>query len=71
MPTTGTAPASWSHCSPEPRVVATGPVLEYIHQAAEVEAQQWAAMFGDRVAKPTVVPEALDGLTLELEGYEL
>jgi hypothetical protein len=28
-------------------------------------------MFGDRVAKPTVVPEALDGLTLELEGSEL
>jgi len=56
---------------PGARVVATGPVLEYIHQAAEVEAQQWAAMFGDRVAKPTVVPEALDGLTLELEGYEL
>ena len=40
-------------------------------EAAEVEAQQWAAMFGDRVVKPTAVPEALDGLTLELEGYEL
>jgi glyoxylase-like metal-dependent hydrolase (beta-lactamase superfamily II) len=53
------------------RVVATRPVLEYIHQAAEVEAQQWAAMFGDRVAKPTAVPEPLDGLTIELEGYEL
>jgi hypothetical protein len=52
-------------------VVVTGPVLEYIHREAEVEAQQWAAMFGDRVAKRTVVPEALDGLTLELEGYEL
>jgi glyoxylase-like metal-dependent hydrolase (beta-lactamase superfamily II) len=56
---------------PQARVVATPPVLEYIHQAAEVEAQQWAAMFGDRVAKPTAVPEVLDGLTLELEGYEL
>jgi len=56
---------------PGARVVATSPVLDYIHQAAEVEAQQWAAMFGDRVAKPTAVPEALDGLTLELEGYEL
>ncbi|MDT5169919.1 MAG: hypothetical protein QOD02_3250, partial [Mycobacterium sp.] len=56
---------------PGARVVATLPVLEYIHQVAEVEAQQWAAMFGDRVVKPTAVPEALDGLTLELEGYEL
>ena len=56
---------------PGGRVVATPPVLEYIHQAAEVEAQQWAAMFGDRVAKPTAVPEPLDGLSLELEGYEL
>jgi len=56
---------------PGARVVATLPVLEYIHEAAEVEAQQWAAMFGDRVVKPTAVPEALNGLTLELEGYEL
>jgi glyoxylase-like metal-dependent hydrolase (beta-lactamase superfamily II) len=56
---------------PGARVVATLPVLEYIHQAAEVEAQQWAAMFGDRVVKPTAVPEALNSLTLELEGYEL
>ena len=56
---------------PGARVVATLPVVEYIHQAAEVEAQQWAAMFGDRVVKPTAVPEALDGLTLELEGYDL
>jgi glyoxylase-like metal-dependent hydrolase (beta-lactamase superfamily II) len=56
---------------PEARVVATPPVVEYIRRAAEVEGQQWAAMFGDRVAKPTVVPEQLDGLTLELEGHEL
>ena len=56
---------------PQARVVATPPVLEYIQQSAEAEAQQWSAMFGDRVVKPTAVPEALDGLTLELEGYEL
>ena len=56
---------------PEARLVATAPVVEYIHQAADVEAQQWAAMFGDRVAKPTAVPEALNGLTLELEDHEL
>jgi len=56
---------------PGARVVATAPVVEYINQAAEIEAQQWAAMFGDRVAKPNAVPETLDGLTIELEGHEL
>jgi glyoxylase-like metal-dependent hydrolase (beta-lactamase superfamily II) len=56
---------------PDARVVATAPVVEYIDQAAETEAQQWAAMFGDRVAKPTAIPETLDGLTIELEGHEL
>src|ERR1700739_4286501 len=56
---------------PEARVVATAPVVEYIHPAGETEAQQWAAMFGDRVAKPTAVPETLAGLTIELEGHEL
>jgi glyoxylase-like metal-dependent hydrolase (beta-lactamase superfamily II) len=56
---------------PGARVVATAPVVEYINQAAEIEAQQWAAMFGERVAKPTAVPETLDGLTIGLEGHEL
>jgi glyoxylase-like metal-dependent hydrolase (beta-lactamase superfamily II) len=56
---------------PDARVIATAPVIEYINQSVEVEAQQWTAMFGDRVAKPTAVPEKLDGLTFELEGHEL
>jgi glyoxylase-like metal-dependent hydrolase (beta-lactamase superfamily II) len=56
---------------PGARVVATAPVLQYINDEAEVQAEQWSAMFGDRVVKPTAVPEALDGLTLELEGHEL
>ncbi|MFL6084300.1 MAG: MBL fold metallo-hydrolase [Mycobacterium sp.] len=56
---------------PDARVVATAPVVEYINQAAETEAQQWAAMFGERVAKPAAVPETLDGLMIELEGHEL
>jgi glyoxylase-like metal-dependent hydrolase (beta-lactamase superfamily II) len=56
---------------PGARAVATAPVLEYINQDAEVQAQQWSAMFGDRVAKPTSVPEMLDGLVLGLEGHEL
>jgi glyoxylase-like metal-dependent hydrolase (beta-lactamase superfamily II) len=56
---------------PGARVVATAPVVEYITQAKEIEGQQWAAMFGERVAKPGAVPEILDGLTIELEGHEL
>ncbi len=56
---------------PDACVVATAPVIEYINQSVEIEAQQWAAMFGDRVAKPTAVPETLDGLSFELEGHEL
>jgi len=56
---------------PDARVVATVPVVEYINQAAEIETQQWAAMFGERVATPTAVPETLEGLTIELEGHEL
>src|SRR6478752_9658481 len=49
---------------PDVRVVATAPVVEYINQAKEVEAQQWAAMFGDRVVTPTAVPETLERLTI-------
>jgi len=56
---------------PDARVVATAPVIEYINQAKEIESQQWAAMFGDRVVEPTAVPETLDGLTIELEGHDL
>jgi glyoxylase-like metal-dependent hydrolase (beta-lactamase superfamily II) len=56
---------------PGARVVATAPVLQYINEEAEVQAEQWSAMFGDRVVEPTAVPEALDGLTLELEGHEI
>jgi glyoxylase-like metal-dependent hydrolase (beta-lactamase superfamily II) len=56
---------------PYARVVATAPVVKYINQAAEIEAQQWAAMFGDRVSKPGPVPETLDGLTIDLEGHDL
>jgi glyoxylase-like metal-dependent hydrolase (beta-lactamase superfamily II) len=52
-------------------VVATAPVADYIAASAEVAAAQWSAMFGDRVVKPTAMPEALDGLTLELEGSEI
>src|SRR5271168_3102504 len=51
----------WLATFPDARVVATAPVVEYINQAGETEAAQWAAMFGERVAKPTAVPETLEG----------
>src|SRR6202007_2290520 len=51
---------------PDARVVATTPVVEYINQAGETEAAQWAAVCAARVATPTAVPEALDGSTIEL-----
>jgi glyoxylase-like metal-dependent hydrolase (beta-lactamase superfamily II) len=56
---------------PDARVVATAPVVEYINQAGEAEAQQWTAMFGERVAEPSVVPQTLEGLAIDLEGHEL
>ena len=56
---------------PQARVVATAPVVEYINKAGEIEAQQWAAMFGERVSKATAVPEILDGLAIDLEGHAL
>jgi glyoxylase-like metal-dependent hydrolase (beta-lactamase superfamily II) len=56
---------------PGARVVATAPVVDYINQAKEIEAQQWAAMFGDRVANPGDMPETLDGLAIDLDGHEL
>src|ERR1700722_4290474 len=56
---------------PDARVIATAPVVEYINQAAENEGRQGGGRLGERVAKPTAVPEALDGSTIELEGHEL
>ena len=56
---------------PGTRVVATGGVVDYITESAELAAQQWSAMFGDRVVDPTAVPEVLDGSAIELEGAEL
>lgn len=56
---------------PGARVVATGGVVDYITESAELAAQQWSAMFGDRVVDPTVIPDVLDGSAIELEGAEL
>jgi glyoxylase-like metal-dependent hydrolase (beta-lactamase superfamily II) len=56
---------------PGARAVAAPGVVEYIKDSAELAAEQWSAMFGDRVVDPTAIPELLDGSELGLEGAEL
>jgi glyoxylase-like metal-dependent hydrolase (beta-lactamase superfamily II) len=53
------------------RALATPGVIEYITANSENETGLWKVMFGDRFVTPTVVPEALDGDTIALEGAEL
>jgi glyoxylase-like metal-dependent hydrolase (beta-lactamase superfamily II) len=56
---------------PGARAVATPGVVDDIKQSAERAARQWSALFGDRAADPTAIPDALDSTQLELEGAEL
>ena len=56
---------------PDARPVARPGVVEFIEATREMQTGQWEMMFGGRVAKPTVMPQPLDGDVLELEGHEL
>ncbi|MHB8531172.1 MAG: MBL fold metallo-hydrolase [Solirubrobacteraceae bacterium] len=56
---------------PGARPLATKGVVEYIEQTTELAKGQWAAMFGDAVVAPTVVPEPLEGDLIDLEGHDL
>jgi glyoxylase-like metal-dependent hydrolase (beta-lactamase superfamily II) len=56
---------------PAARAVAIPGVVDYIKESAEETAQQWSALFGDRVVDPTVIPDVLDGFDIELDGAEL
>jgi glyoxylase-like metal-dependent hydrolase (beta-lactamase superfamily II) len=56
---------------PGARAVSTPGVVDYIKQSAERAAWQWSALFGDRAADPTAIPDALDSTQLALEGAEL
>jgi glyoxylase-like metal-dependent hydrolase (beta-lactamase superfamily II) len=56
---------------PQARAVATPGVVDDIKQSAERAARQWSALFGERAADPTAIPDALDSTQLELEGAEL
>jgi glyoxylase-like metal-dependent hydrolase (beta-lactamase superfamily II) len=51
--------------------VAVPSVLESIKESVERETGQWATMFGDAVVEPSVLPDVLDGDTIELEGAAL
>ena len=46
-------------------------MIDYITANSENETGLWKIMFGDRFVRPTVVPEPLDGDTIELEDAQL
>ena len=56
---------------PGARALATLGVIDYITANSETEAGLWKIMFGDRFVRPTVVPEPVNGDTIELEDAEL
>ena len=56
---------------PDARALATPGVIDYITANSENETGLWNVMFGDRFVRPTVVPESLDGDTIDLEGAQL
>jgi glyoxylase-like metal-dependent hydrolase (beta-lactamase superfamily II) len=56
---------------PGARPLATPAVAEAIKDTLEVQTEQWSALFGDAVVKPTVLPEPMDADVIDLEGTEL
>jgi glyoxylase-like metal-dependent hydrolase (beta-lactamase superfamily II) len=55
---------------PHARPVASAPVVADIHATVDFQAKQWQGFFGD-VAKATVLPEALQGDAIDVNGQEL
>lgn len=56
---------------PGVRVVAASGVVDYVTAHLAADTRLLGAMFGDTYAEPTLLPEPLDGDTLDLEGHEL
>src|SRR4051794_38131155 len=50
---------------PSARALATPGVIDYIAANSENETGLWRIMFGDRFVAPSVLPEPLDGDTIE------
>jgi glyoxylase-like metal-dependent hydrolase (beta-lactamase superfamily II) len=55
---------------PTARPVASAPVVADIHATVDAQAKQWQGFFGD-VPKATVLPEALEGDVIDVDGQEL
>jgi glyoxylase-like metal-dependent hydrolase (beta-lactamase superfamily II) len=56
---------------PGVRPLATPGVVEAVKATLDAQARQWSAMFGDAAVRPTVLPEAMAGDVIDLEGVEL
>lgn len=56
---------------PRARPLATPGVIDYIAANSENETGLWKVMFADRFVRPTLVPEPLEGDTIELEDAPL
>jgi glyoxylase-like metal-dependent hydrolase (beta-lactamase superfamily II) len=55
---------------PQARPVASAPVVADIHATLDFQAKQWQEFFGD-VPKATVLPQALEGEVIDVDGQEL
>ena len=56
---------------PGVKVVAASSVVDYIEKNLEVDTQSIVAMLGDAVAAPDLLPTAMDGDVIDLEGHQL
>jgi glyoxylase-like metal-dependent hydrolase (beta-lactamase superfamily II) len=56
---------------PGAKAVTTKAVLAAINETHDAQMGLWQAMFGDASAEATLMPAALDGDTIELEGEEV
>lgn len=56
---------------PSARPLATAGVVKYIEKTRKSQIEQWRALFGDAFVEPTVLPEPMTDLLVDLESTEL
>ncbi|MEB0207582.1 MBL fold metallo-hydrolase [Pseudomonas sp. CCC3.1] len=56
---------------PEANVLATAPTVEHINQTKDAKLAFWGPKMGADVPNQLIVPQVMQGNTLELEGHEL
>ena len=56
---------------PEANVLATAPTVEHINQTKDAKLAFWGPKMGADVPSQLIVPQVMQGNTLELEGHEL